>query len=318
MSADPLRDLVTKLGSSAEALAALGAVLRLRMSGTEASSEVEACLAEVVHALGLEETLAAATPAELGTALSPVRALFLQALDLLNDPAREPGWSYTDAELLESQGQTSAAFAGVFGETVVPALDGLGGRLEGPDATFLDVGVGVAGLTVAMCRVWPTLKAVGIDSWDPALVLARRNVAAAGLTDRIELRHQLVEDLADLNAYDLVFLPGPFLPPRVLESAVGRVREALRPGGWAVLALYRGAEDLASALAPTPHRTLGRIPAFHGTGRSVASICRSLDRLDARCRHRDSRGSRRGTPTGLSSTGAPSTVHPWPGSSHEF
>ena len=59
----------------------------------------------------------------------------------------------------------------------------------------------------------------------------------------------LVEELSDTDAYDLVFLPGPFLPPRVIEAAVARAFAALRPGGWAVLALYRGAEDLASALA---------------------------------------------------------------------
>jgi precorrin-6B methylase 2 len=219
------------------------------MSGTKASAEVEACLAEVIGALGVEEALAEATPAQLGEVLSPIRALFLQALDLLNDPAREPGWSYTDVELLESQGQTSAAFAVLFRDAVVPALPGLGERLERPDAMFLDVGVGVAGLTVAMCRVWPALRAVGIDSWDPALVLARRNVSQAGLANRIQLRHQLVEDLDEADTYDLAFLPGPFLPPRVLEAALGRVRLALRPGGWVVLALYRGAEDLASALA---------------------------------------------------------------------
>jgi precorrin-6B methylase 2 len=249
VSREELREVAGRLGSAAEALAALGAVLRLRMSGTQASPEVEACLAEVVDELELTKAIEGASPAELGEALSPIRALFLQAIDLLNDPGRQPGWSYTDAELLESQGQTSAAFADLFRRTVVPALEGLEGRLAQAGASFLDVGVGVAGLTIAMCRVWPELRAVGIDPWNPALVLARRNVSAAGLADRIELRHQLVEELADSEAYDLVFLPGPFLPPRVLDPALERGRAALRPGGWLVLALYRGAEDLASALA---------------------------------------------------------------------
>ncbi len=304
MSSDPLRDLVGKLGTSAEALAALGAVLRLRMSGTEASAEVEACLAEVVNALGVEEALAGASPAQLGVVLSPVRALFLQALDLLNDPAREPGWSYTDAELLESQGQTSAAFAALFRETVVPALDGLGGRLERPDATFLDVGVGVAGLTVAMCQLWPTLRAVGIDSWDPALVLARRNVSAAGLADRIELRHQLVEDLDEIDAYDLVFLPGPFL-----AASSSRVRRRSRPAqrfvpaaGWSSPSTEgpRILRRRSRGFAPSAQvdRSLSS-----DRGRGTARRGRSCVRLDARRGHRDSRRARRRPSARLSSPG---------------
>jgi precorrin-6B methylase 2 len=249
MTVEPVREVVARLGPPAEALAALGAVLRLRMSGAEASPEVEACLDEVMRELGVAGAVAGASPEELNAALSPIRALFLQAIDLLDDPARAPGWGYTDPGLLESLGQTSAGFAALVRDIVAPSLEGLEERLAAGGAAFLDVGVGVAGLAIAMCRLWPDLRAVGIDPWDPALALARRNVAVAGLADRIELRHQVVEELSDVDSFDLAFLPGPFLQRRVLAPAAERVLAALRPGGWVLIGLWGGGEDLVSAVA---------------------------------------------------------------------
>lgn len=249
VSVEELRQLVGRLGTQAEALAALGAAIRLRAGGTEAHADVQACLEDVLEELGVAQTLRAADPDRLAPVLSAIQALVLQALDLLTDPARAPGWSYADPAVLESQGQASAQLAEIIRDRVAPDLPGLGERLAQPGAAFLDVGVGVGALSIGMCRLWPGLDAVGIDPWDPALALARRHVAAADLAGRIELRHQGVEELDDLEAFDLVFLPGPSLPRHVLERSLERVRTALRPGGWVLLGLYRGAEDLASALA---------------------------------------------------------------------
>ena len=249
MSIDSLRELTGRLAVSTEALGALGAVIRLRYSGQQAGPEVQARLDEVMQGLGAAELVEDVGPAELAPVLSLIRTLFVQSLDLLSDPARAPGWSYTDPELLESQGQVSAAFADVLEEVLAPTLEGLGRRLDSPAASFLDIGVGVAALSVAMCRLWPSLRVVGIDPWDPALALARRNVAAAGLGDRVELRHQGAEELTDEEAFDLAWVPGPFLSLDVLEPAVEGVNRALHPGGWVIYSAYRGAGDLGMALA---------------------------------------------------------------------
>ncbi|MFN8187098.1 MAG: class I SAM-dependent methyltransferase [Gaiellales bacterium] len=249
MGADAFRELTVRLGSSTEAMAALGAALRLRVSGEDAPTEVQAALDEVVAALGLEELLAGASPEQLAAMLAPIRALLLQSLDLLTDPARAPGWTYTDAELLESQGRSSAGFARVIRDVLAPTLPGLEATLGRPGATFVDVGVGVGGLAIEMCRVWPSLRVIGIDPWDYVLAIARRNVAAAGLADRIELRQLGAEQLDDESSADLLFLPGPFLPPAVLEAAVERAFAAIRPGGWVILGLYGGGGRLEDGLA---------------------------------------------------------------------
>jgi predicted O-methyltransferase YrrM len=79
---------------------------------------------------------------------------------------------------------------------------------------------------------------------------ARRNVVAAGMDRRIELRGQRIEDLADEAAFDFAFLPIVFLPTEALRSGLAAVHRALRPGGWVVMASLGGAGDaLAPALA---------------------------------------------------------------------
>ena len=249
MPEESLRDVAARLTTSTEALAALGAALRLKASGQEAPAEVQTCLDEVAEALGVGGALTSASPDELGRALAPIRALFLQSVDLLTDPTRAPGWTYTNVELLESLGQNSAVFAEIVRDVLAPQLEGLADALARPDAAFLDVGVGVAALSIAMCRVIPGLRAVGIDPWEVALELARRNVAAAGLDDRIELRRQAVEELPDESAFELAFLAGPFLGSAVIDVACQRVHAALRPGGWVLFGMYRGAEPLETALA---------------------------------------------------------------------
>jgi precorrin-6B methylase 2 len=249
VGADEIRAEAARLAEQTEALAALGAALRLRASGQRAPVEVQGCLDEVVTALGLETALVAASPEELSRQLAPIRAILLQAVDLLTDPTRAPGWTYTDVELLESLGQNSAIFAEVIRNVLAPRLEGLEASLARPDAVFLDVGVGVAALSIAMCRLFPGLRAVGIDPWEVALERARRNVAAARLAGRIELRRQGVEELQEEASYDLAFLAGPFLGSAAIDAACTRVLEALAPGGWTLFGMYRGDEALETALA---------------------------------------------------------------------
>jgi ubiquinone/menaquinone biosynthesis C-methylase UbiE len=143
---------------------------------------------------------------------------------------------------------------------IVPALEGLAQRLSTPGAKHLDVGVGVAGTAIALAQQWPALSVVGIDVWQPSLALARQNISSAGLGDRIELREQAVENLEDNAAFDLAWLPVPFIPERVVPDAVTRIKRSLRPGGWFVFT-YIDVEGLDPV--PTPLWRL-RVSMFGG------------------------------------------------------
>lgn len=168
-----------------------------------------------------------------------LRATQLQAAELVArfraGRASAQGWRYSDPTLLEAWGVRSVEPVAVWAERLFPALEGLPEVLEAPTARFLDVGTGVGRLAIAMCRHFPTLRVVGIDPFETALELARRNVAEAGLEGRIELRPEPVQDLTDENYYDLAWVPVMFLPADVAARGLHRVRTALRPGGWAVL-----------------------------------------------------------------------------------
>lgn len=106
-------------------------------------------------------------------------------------------WSHIETEILQAGGEVSISFADPLTRTIIPSLEGLSQRLDSPDGAFLDVGVGIAGLSIAMARLWSSLRVVGIDLWAPSLVLAHENVRSAGLTEHIELREQAVEVLSD-------------------------------------------------------------------------------------------------------------------------
>ncbi|MBC8103174.1 MAG: class I SAM-dependent methyltransferase [Cytophagales bacterium] len=116
-----------------------------------------------------------------------------------------------------------------------------------PGGSLLDIGVGAAGLSVAMARLWPSLTVVVIDPWEPSLALARENVQSAGLTDRIELREQAAEDVSDTDAFDLAWIPSAFIPETVIFAACETVYRALRPGGWLLFAMASPGTDPVTA-----------------------------------------------------------------------
>jgi hypothetical protein len=49
------------------------------------------------------------TTDQCSTALGTIRLFFLDALDLLDQPQRAPGWNHTNPDILEAQGRFSRA-----------------------------------------------------------------------------------------------------------------------------------------------------------------------------------------------------------------
>ena len=258
----------------AEALAALGASLRLRHDGIEPAPELAASLDALLGALGLRDAVDGLDELETVAVLGIVEGFLTQAADFVVKPGRE-GWDHVEPSILMAQGHTSALISSVLHRFVVPALDGdLARRAEDGGASFLDVGVGVGELSVALCRAWPALRVVGIDPWEPALAVARDHVAAAGLEDRIELRAMAAETLEDADEYDLAWVPTFFIPGAVLEQVVERVLAALRPGGWLLLGLYgRPGDPFRDALADL--RTVRQGGALITTAQATALLART-------------------------------------------
>jgi SAM-dependent methyltransferase len=273
-----LRGLLSELSGAALTLSALailfetGTIERLREPRTLdelaapcpwlGKTRLERCLAlAAAHGLVASEgdryhlapgAAPFAQPAMRAAMLGDLRTPLLQAVALFDTTARKEagtGWRHTDPAILQTQGDSSIGMATMMKMMVVPQLGDLAERLARPGARFLDIGVGVASLAIAMCRIWPQLHVVGIDSYDVPLALAKDNVARAELGARIELRHQAVDKVADEAAYDLVWLPCFFIPGEVVGDALARVRAALRPGGWMVFATFGGGAGKAAAVS---------------------------------------------------------------------
>ena len=245
-SNDDAMGTVMRLGIAAEALAALSARLRADVEQIELDRDVAAGLDEVVDRLGVD--VAAMTAQERRRIAMSAQALLLQAADLLGDPGRPPGWAFDDPAVLLSTGWLSAGIARDIAE-LAPALDGLEDALQRDGAVFLDVGAGVAALSIALCETWPGLRVVGLEPWPPALALAEAQVASSEAGERIELRATRIEELEDDAAFDAAWLAGPFVPPPVLPAALTRLHAALKPGAWLLLGRFGAPPDpLAAAV----------------------------------------------------------------------
>jgi SAM-dependent methyltransferase len=210
--------------------------------------------------------------------LADIRTVYLQSHEMIDAAKRRTfmaGWNYTNPELLEAQGASGGPLFHMLAQTLFPRLDGLLERLQGPTATFLDVGTGVATIAIQMCRLFPTLLVVGLEPQDAPMAEARRNVTAARLGDRIELRAEPIEDLDDKEAFDLVWLPQVFLPREVLERGLRRAWAALRPGGWILLiAFSTPGMDLDAALLRLANVALGGDPLY---SEQVAELLAAAD-----------------------------------------
>jgi predicted O-methyltransferase YrrM len=213
---------------AAEALAAVGAELSLSPSGADVSPEVRSALRAVSSAAGLEN-LDRLPPQQREMAVGLIRLTLHHAVELVDRPARAPGWSYTEPAILEGWGRGSMIVPGAIKATAPELAD---------VRSFLDVGTGIGLLAVAAARVWPNASVVGIDIWSPSLELAQKTVREAGLEHRITIRDQDAAALDDVAAYDCAWVPTFFFQRPLLETVIQRVFRALQPGGWMVLGRF--------------------------------------------------------------------------------
>ena len=232
MAFDELMGLTNRLLTSAQALAAITALLRLDELGVQGDPGVRAQLERVVDALGVSG-LDELDAGERSVLVSFARSYLGQAVDLVEYPERAGAWAYSDPVVLRAQGSASGVVARLI----------TGAGLGSPDARILDVGTGVAGLAVALCSAFPSATVVGLDPWEPAIAIARENVANAGLESRITLLTTPIQSFADPEGFDLVWLPAFFIPETVLDTAIETIFGVTRPGGTLVVGARYGVRD---------------------------------------------------------------------------
>ncbi|MDZ7731731.1 MAG: class I SAM-dependent methyltransferase [Acidimicrobiia bacterium] len=150
---------------------------------------------------------------------------------------REPGsvgaWDHDDAEVIRAQSDTGHLFEMGL-QMVLPAMPGAAEALEESGSAFLDVGCGAGAVGFVVLRLFPACRVVGLDVNTTALEQCRSRVAEEGLAERFEVRNQPVEELDDVDEFDLSFFPHTFIPREVCDEGLRRVARATKPGGWVV------------------------------------------------------------------------------------
>lgn len=184
-------------------------------------------------------------PANRSAAQARLSSLRQAVAAAAGDQGQTGGWADQDDEVLRNQGRASAGTGRAIAGKVVPELPGLAERLEGPGARILDIGTGIAALALALAEAFPRAEVVGIDVMERVLELARKELADDGTeaASRVTLRHADVVDMTELAAYDMVWLPAPFLAEAALIRALPRLIEALKPGAWIVVGTNSAAPD---------------------------------------------------------------------------
>jgi SAM-dependent methyltransferase len=249
------------LENAAWALAALAQLCRTGAIDTDSvrvTSDDEVAAAQVLTSVGLltdigdgfalspamAELLAqvpATTRAEATTSI--LRQIATIAGILPNHGAL--GWATHDDETLIAQGRASALGGQMLATVAVAGIPGLSERFR-CGGRFLDVGTGVGELGAAFADALPDATVVGLDVLERAIDLAREMIRDRNLEDRFEVRHQAVQDLDDIDAYDLAWLPAPFIPRTALVRGLANIHAALTRGGWVIVAAGRfDGDDLA-------------------------------------------------------------------------
>jgi len=75
----------------------------------------------------------------------------------------------------------------IFVDDVLEAVRAAG-MAHGPPGVILDLGTGTAQIPIELCARWPEARVLAVDAAEHMLRVGDRNVAAAGLAERIELQ----------------------------------------------------------------------------------------------------------------------------------
>lgn len=242
MGPDGLMARAVGLGPAVDALAALAAYIRIETEQLPADPAVHELLSAITAELVDDQVTAESVPV-VGLARTFIR----QAAELIENPGRRGSWDRVDVPLLQSIGRLSMSVLEAL-RVAEQQLPGLAEQLAAPGGAFLDVGTGTGWLAIAVARSHPNLKVVGLDLFEPALDLAKANVEAEGLADRIELRLQDASQLDEPDTYDAIWLPMPFLPADIVPAVVVATARSLRPGGWLLPGTFASPPDRLSQL----------------------------------------------------------------------
>jgi 2-polyprenyl-3-methyl-5-hydroxy-6-metoxy-1,4-benzoquinol methylase len=160
------------------------------------------------------------------------------------------GIPYADfgADFHEAQGAGNRAlYLRVLGAEWLPAIPEVHERLlAGPPARIADVACGAAWSSIAIARAYPQVTVDALDLDESSIALARGNVEAAGLADRVRCQVRDAADPALAHRYDLVTVFEAVHDMSRPVEVLGALRGLLADGGSLLVADERVAETFTA------------------------------------------------------------------------
>ena len=122
----------------------------------------------------------------------------------------------------------------VTAKKILPGLGGLAGRLAAGGA-ILEIGCGTGNFLLQAAKAFPGARLAGVDIDDESLAKARAKVQQAGLTDRVSVHKEKVDDAA--NTFDAVVMIEVLheIAPDFRPAVVAAAARTLKAGGWMVI-----------------------------------------------------------------------------------
>ncbi|MGH2843589.1 MAG: SAM-dependent methyltransferase [Solirubrobacteraceae bacterium] len=175
--------------------------------------------------------------------------LYLLRRAIAHASGRALGWASEDPETVLAFGRMTGRGGDLIADELLPQLPAIENAFRVGSAAFLDVGVGIAAISIRLVERYPGTRAVGLEVLPHVLEVAQAEVSRSGLSGSIELRLQSVADLLDEDRYDLAWVPQQFIPRAAFLYGIHNVFRALKPGGALLVpvALHAQAPEFARA-----------------------------------------------------------------------
>lgn len=123
---------------------------------------------------------------------------------------------------------------------------------------IVDTACGAGAGLLRLAEHFPALDIVGVDGDAHSLEVAARRLADAGLTQRVQLVHQPLEELALDASAALVINNISMHECRDIDEVTRRIRATLEPGGWFVVSDFPF-PDTVDGLRSVPGRIMSGI-----------------------------------------------------------
>jgi 2-polyprenyl-3-methyl-5-hydroxy-6-metoxy-1,4-benzoquinol methylase len=157
-------------------------------------------------------------------------------------------WSEFGSDAIEAQGDFNRPWLlSSFGTEYLPRVPDVHERLQAhPPAQVADFACGVGWASIAIADAYPNAVVTGFDLDESSIEIARRNVAARGLADRVAFEVRDIAETSLEGGYDLVVVIEAIHDLAQPVEALASIRRVLAPEGVAIVADEKTADEFTA------------------------------------------------------------------------